>query len=187
MSRANEIQQKLNLQAELQKMFNGNARKVMGWLDKNEPDKQPDVTELNSSKESFFTLPVVQAGSGLNFAAATTNLDHKEDIHTVGEFIRSDKKVSSLSKKRRHQPDIRANTVHRISNDDTRAMIALKRKMRQTQRDSIRHDVRLEKTAPDARTANSNEDDSEDEEERAVQKTTKKTVGLLFNGKKKRK
>lgn len=189
MSRAKEIQQKLDLQAQLQQTFSGNARKVSAWLDKTAPNEQPDAAELNSSKAAFFTLPVVQAGSGLGFSAATTHADRKDEINTVGEFIRTDKKVSSLSKKRRYQPDTRASAVHRISQDDTKAMIALKRKMRQTQRESIRHKIGPETKAPENGTnkANDHDDDDDDDDEMPVPRSTKKTVGLLFNGKKKKK
>lgn len=187
MSRAREIQQKLDLQAELQKSFSGNTRKVLGWLEKNDPKTEPKATELNDSKASFFTLPVMQVGSGLSFATADSQSHSKDDIHTVGEFINSDKKVSSLSKKRKRQADPRTSSVHRISNDDTTAMVALKRKMRDAHRDTLRQKLRTDQKAPAQSAPKAHQDDTDDEDDIPVHKTTKKTMGLLFNGKKKRK
>lgn len=186
MSRAKEIQEKLDLQAKLQGSFGANTSKVLSWLDKDAAGGSADTTDLNNSKAAFFTLPVMQTGSGLNLSLATGSLTNKDDIHTVGEFIQSEKKVSSLSKKRRPNHTAQTTGIHRISKDDTRAMVALKRKMRQTQRESVRQSVQaqnVQNSDPKGRD-HEPEDDSDSDEDRPVSKVSKKAFGLLFNNKK---
>lgn len=182
MSRSKEIQEKLDLQAKLQRSFGRNTKRVLGWLG---TEKAVDTTELNNSKAAFFTLPVMQTGSGLNLNPVA-NTANRDDIHTVGEFIQSEKKVSSLSKKRRPQHNSQSSGIHRISKDDTRAMVALKRKMRQNQREDVRQ--KTVQATPDTKEQNGHNDESEDEDDdRPVQKTSKKSFGLLFSGGKKAK
>lgn len=186
MSRAKEIQEKLDLQAKLQKSFSANTSKVLSWLGPDAANETADTKELNDSKAAFFTLPVMQTGSGLNLNTVTTTSANKNDIHTVGEFIQSEKKVSSLSKKRRPQHNNQSNGIHRISKDDTRAMVALKRKMRQNQREAVRHTAVTPNVAKSEQKDQSDDSDS-DGDDRPVQKSSKKTFGLLFNGGKKSK
>ncbi|QLQ77840.1 hypothetical protein HG537_0A00870 [Torulaspora globosa] len=177
MSRSREIQEKLDLQAKLQRSFGLNTKKVLGWLASQDTKQTIDTTELNNSKTAFFTLPVMQTGSGLNLNPVPNPADH-DDIHTVGEFIQSEKKVNSLSKKRRPHQSTQSG-IHRISKDDTRAMVALKRKMRQNQKDTVKHKIQ-----PDQKVQT---DESDEDDDRPVQKTSKKSLGLLFSGHKKSK
>ncbi|CCC70461.1 hypothetical protein NCAS_0E03910 [Naumovozyma castellii] len=203
MSRTREIQEKLNLQAELQLSFSNTKSKVAKWLEQTTDEKkdhtkeETDLRELQDSKKAFFQLPVVQIGSGLNFALEDDN-QSKDDIHTIGEFIASDKKISSLSKKKKRveQSDVR-NNMYRIAKDDTRAMVALKRKMRKDQRENIRtgpkqvkKETRTGETGSSRTTtpqANNDEDSEDsDNDDAPIQRTAKKSFGLLFDNNKKR-
>ncbi|SCU92375.1 LANO_0E00584g1_1 [Lachancea nothofagi CBS 11611] len=194
MSRAKEIQEKLGLQASLQTAFNDSKLKAFEWL---EDDLSKDCSEdLTSSKSLFHQLPVIGLGAGLSFdQTPSNNNDAKEDISTIGEFINSDKKVSSLAKKKKRkmangqEPTQRSvNSVHEISAGDTRAMIALKRKIKNSHRGELRSKLGHQRDVsgevqPIKRNTSS---DSEDEDEPRVEKTTKKSFGLLFQGKRKK-
>ncbi|CAI4062984.1 hypothetical protein SKDZ_07G4920 [Saccharomyces kudriavzevii ZP591] len=191
MSRSKEYQERLNLQAKLQSAFSNNTAAVLGWLkeleetdrsedriDPGQSKQSDDHTELEDSKKAFFELPVVQVGSGLHFSTQD-DVSTKEDIHTIGEFIESDKKLSSLAKKKkRNDQGPQRNNMYMITKDDTKAMVALKRKMRKGEREGVRrkHEVA---------TYSIDDDDDDDDVERMPQKSTKKTFGLLFDKKKK--
>ncbi|CCD23123.1 Nop19p NDAI_0B00890 [Naumovozyma dairenensis CBS 421] len=199
MSRAQEIQEKLDLQAKLQLALSNKSSKVAAWLEsstdetKDRSKEIEDAKELEDSKNAFFNLPVVQIGSGLHFAYNETS---KDDIHTIGEFINSDKKISSLSKKKkRNEPTDVRNDIYRIAKDDTKAMVALKRKMRHGQKMALRQDLaesvnKKTSVEPESRNTSNAKNDahssSDDEADMRNQKSTKKTFGLLFNGNKKR-
>lgn len=197
MSRARELQEKLDLQAQLRNSFLLTENKVLAWLgsetNKN-GDTEAKITDINGSKAEFFTLPVVQTGSGLNFTTGSNDLDTKDDIRTVGEFIKSDKKLSSLSKKkRRMQQPRQTGSIYGVSKDDSKAMVALKRKMRERQREAIKKDsvtdkaVNVTKNKNDENTTIAwNSDNEDDYDEVRIQKSAKKTFGLLFNKKGKR-
>lgn len=196
MSRAKELQEKLDLQAKLRNSFLLTENKALAWLGsetKNNGDTEAKITDIDGSKAEFFTLPVVQTGSGLNFSAGSNDLHSKDDIHTVGEFIKSDKKLSSLSKKkRRMQQPQQTGSIYGVSKDDSKAMIALKRKMRERQREAIRKDTVTDKATnvtnnkkdEDTKIAWRSDNEDDDDEPR-IQKSTKKTFGLLFNKTKK--
>ncbi|KAL3228555.1 hypothetical protein RNJ44_02500 [Nakaseomyces bracarensis] len=183
MSRADEIKEKLALQAKIQGSFQNDTAKVMSWLSdkKEESDGGISVEQLNESKQQFFQLPVVQAGSGLSFqteAAATMSGSNSADIHTIGEFINSDKKVSSLAKKKKRRDNAATeprDSIHRISKNDTKAMVALKHKMRKGTREEIRKNISKEE-----------KNMSSDEEDEPRVEIKKKSFGLLFDGKKKK-
>ncbi|CAI2014938.1 hypothetical protein SEUBUCD646_0G04960 [Saccharomyces eubayanus] len=196
MSRAKDIQERLNLQAKLQSTFSNNTATVLDWLkeseecDRGKVHTDPehgklleDYKELEDSKKAFFQLPVVQIGSGLHFKTED-DLSAKEDIHTIGEFIESDKKVSSLAKKKkRNDQGLQRNDMYRITKDDTKAMVALKRKMRKGEKEGLRKKQEVPvKSTPNFH-GSSDEDDID--VERVPQKSTKKTFGLLFDKKKK--
>lgn len=183
MSRAQEIKEKLALQAAIQKSFQQDSTKVLSWLTpegNKESGSGLGETELNESKKDFFQLPVVQVGSGLSFQMESNNATtDSTDIHTLGEFIKSDKKVSSLAKKKKKREEAvheARDSIHRISKDDTKAMIALKNKMRKTNRENIRKKI----------STDSRQNDSDSDDEPKVEITKKKTIGLLFTGKKKK-
>lgn len=192
MSRAKEIKEKLALQAKIQLSFSNQSDKVLNWLkDEIDEDSEPkDTSTIQKEQTDFFKLPVMQIGSGLNMdndAPDVTDNQQEEnssrhtDIHTVGEFIKSDKKVQSLSKKKQYKlnkpHEQRTNTIHRIAKDDTKAMISLKRKLKQQNRDSIKSSI------ADDKNLNS---DSDSDSDALQQKTRKKNVGLLFQGKKRK-
>lgn len=212
MSRAKEIQEKLDLQAKIQLSLSKQSLKVADWLNPSNKELssinsvESHVTnELKHSQMDFFHLPVIQMGAGLNMEEFDSNWktddNSKNDIHTIGEFINSDKKVSSLAKKRQYKQSndpkqnyIRSN-IHRIVKDDTKAMIALKRKMR---KDIITKQRNSKENGNKHGVTNSSsnrhdklgdvEDDSDDEDIRSkYSQTKKKTIGLLFQSKKNKK
>ncbi|QHS73550.1 Nop19p [Saccharomyces paradoxus] len=192
MSRAKELQEKLNLQAKLQSTFSNNTAAVLDWL--KESDETGDSTdternkqvenhkELEDGKKAFFKLPVLQIGSGLHFRTQD-DVSSKEDIHTIGEFIEGDKKVSSLAKKKkRSDQGLQRNNMYRITKDDTKAMVALKRKMRKGERGGLRK--KQEQTKSNISTSYSFSDEENGDVGAMPQKSTKKTFGLLFDKKK---
>ncbi|SCU79432.1 LADA_0B00606g1_1 [Lachancea dasiensis] len=201
MSRAREIQEKLSLQASLQAAFNDNKVKALDWLgDRASRDCSEDLT---SSKTAFYQLPVISMGAGLSFndsEIADNSHGNKDDISTIGEFINSDKKISSLAKKKKQKATAGSslprearisNGIHKTRSDDTRAMVALKRKIRNTNRTELRTSLETSKTRSPLPAPTNNQDgsseDSDDDNGPRVEKTVKKTFGLLFQGKKKNK
>lgn len=191
MSRAKEIEEKRALQTKLQVVFNSSRSKVLSWLEEYDDDKSMDSSAINKSREQFFNLPVVQTGSGISFeqiGETDTN-----DIHTIGEFMESDKSVKSLSKKKRTNGEIQQrNSIYRIQKNDSTAMVSLKNKLRNGNRQKIRRDLpkqddrKLKLTvrnkglaAPEKNDASSSED-----EDPCIQKHVKKQFGLMFTGKK---
>lgn len=187
MSRAKEIQEKLALQTKLQEAFNNNNSKILSWLnldDKTNTKLEKDREELTESKHQFFNLPVIQQGTGIGIGSHEK--DESGDIHTIGDFITSDKKVASLSKKKRRDPTATTKSIHRVSKNDTKAMVALKRKMRDSQRKEMRD--KLDKPTPAKQSNTQNDDDfSEGENDAPVSKFSQKKFGLMFDGAKKRK
>ncbi|SMN22379.1 similar to Saccharomyces cerevisiae YGR251W NOP19 Essential protein required for maturation of 18S rRNA [Maudiozyma saulgeensis] len=208
MSRAKEIQEKLALNAKLQIALNSNTSKVLSWLGgEQDEEKNKDsngtkneqaynIKDLEDSKKMFFQLPVVQIGSGLSIGDSTDN-EGSTDIHTIGEFVKSNKKVSSLAKKKKRSEHLNErNNIYRVAKDDTRAMVALKNKIRTGRREDIR------RNGPSSNARNgttntvnnnrgsskdsANESGDESSEDEAIRKIThsKKSVNLLFNGKK---
>ncbi|CCK72409.1 Nop19p KNAG_0K00410 [Huiozyma naganishii CBS 8797] len=184
MSRAKELQEKLDLQAKLQLAFSKKSASVAAWLEDTPlQDASKSAAHLRDSRDQFFHLPVMQTGSGLNMTQrAGDGPSDQTDIHTVGEFIDSDKKVSSLGKKKRRPvPTAGGSSIHRVSKDDTGAMVALKRKMRTAQRAAIRADPQRT-----TRTTTSAQADSEDDDDDRppAQTQGKKHSQLLFQSKK---
>lgn len=204
MSRAKEIKEKLALQAKIQLSFSNQSNKVLNWLNgaENKDDKgsssketSTDSTLIQKEQMDFFKLPVMQLGSGLNMDNGIPNNNHSEqeqsrhtDIHTVGEFIKSDKKVQSLAKKKQYKlnkpHEQRTNNIHRIAKDDTKAMISLKRKLKQQNRENIKQNI-INKEATNS-AGNASDSDSDSDNDATKQKNTKKKVGLLFLGKKRK-
>lgn len=194
MSRAQEIKEKQALLAKFQNGFSSSTAKVLGWIEDSKTSSNDLAKEdSNESKKEFFQLPVIQIGSGLSFENVQSTDD--TDIHTIGEFIKSDKKVSSLAKKKRATKDVQQrNSIHRVRKDDSQAMVSLKHKIRNQERQKIRNELpRGTNVSKDhsknqyyTKSTSSHSDSSSDEEdmEPKVQKHSKKQFGLLFAGKK---
>ncbi|SJM82855.1 related to Nucleolar protein 19 [Zygosaccharomyces bailii] len=181
MSRAKELQEKLDVEAKLRNSFSNLNSTVLSWLSKDDDAEERGQEELNQSKKQFFALPLVTTGAGLKFGCA----EGTEDINTVGEFVNSDKKITSLSKKKRRPQDKSpVNSIYRVSKDDTKAMLSLKRKMRKGKMEEMKK-THLHPRGP-IKELSKHDSDSEENEPR-VEKTKKKSIGLLFNGPKKRK
>ena len=228
MSRAKEIQEKLALQTKLQLSFRNTNSKVLSWLDNedsttlNDPQTVFTKAEFEDSRQAFYRLPVVQIGAGLHFDNVDNHTEAEaeaDDIHTVGEFINSDKKVSSLSKKKRRRAEgsgteygnrQQSDSIYRVAKNDTKAMVALKRKMRKTHRENIRAELAQGSSSSssngtgravvnDRKTStvttrlnsynhrhnhNHNDSDSSDSDDG---RSKRKQIGLLFQSKKKKK
>ena len=212
MSRAKEIKEKQELQAKLASAFSSKTATVLSWLSTdsvNGANKiSKDTALLSDARKDFFNLPVVATGAGLSFEdeqfTAKKNETNHEDIATVGEFIKSNKKISTLAKKKMQNSNPRDNlnsTVYRIRKDDSKATIALKNKLRNTKRNDLRNQMQNNpsgKAFQNGRTnggnidpsrqrpAEESEDDGE-EHEQIIQKTTKKSGAFpLQFGKKKK-
>lgn len=212
MSRAKEIQEKLALNAKLQVALNSNSSKVLSWLDNDERKEDTDaksikedgqaytIKDLEDSKNMFFKLPVVQIGSGLNMGDDddTNGNEGNNDIHTIGEFIESNKKVSSLAKKKKRSDHLNErNNIYRVAKDDTRAMIALKNKIRKGKREEFqrngnenmktKYNTSKGPESQNVTSKHSSDDESSEDEDFSSRKVvhSKKSVNLLFNGKKK--
>ena len=208
MSRAKEIQEKLALNAKLQEALSSNTSKVLSWLDGGKDEKDTSessykekhqaysIKDLEDSKKMFFELPVVQIGSGLNMGESDANNDASADIHTIGEFVKSNKKISSLAKKKKRSENLNErNNIYRVAKDDTRAMVALKNKIRSGKREEMRRNGAVESRkqgdAKDSKyTSNRSkqeeaDDESSDDDRDRKPVAAKKSVNLLFGSKKK--
>lgn len=195
MSKAAEIKEKQELQAKIQRGFNSSTDKVSSWL-REDSNSQNTVqsTKIDESKAQFFQLPVIQIGSGLSFEN-TEDLDNA-DIHTIGEFIQSDKKVSSLSKKKRSNKELQQkNSIYRIRKDDSGAMVSLKHKIRNQERQKLWNSLpnqndykaKIQQDSSNNKTAKNDQLASDEEDGPEFQKHSKKKFGLLFSGKKPKK
>lgn len=185
MSKTNEIKKKRELQTRFQLFHNDNTARVLSWLGNDNPNESK---ELTGSKNAFFQLPVIQLGSGLNFDNTETQ-DNREDIHTIGEFINSNKKVSTLLKKKKSGIREQNNHVYKVHTNDNKAMIALKHKMRTSKRKMLRHELKTnsqpqKSVVTISKTNNYDQDlDNSDDDEHRPIKHSKKTFNLLFNKK----
>ncbi|CCF56743.1 hypothetical protein KAFR_0B04470 [Kazachstania africana CBS 2517] len=196
MSRAKEIQEKLELQAKLQFSFNNTKSKVLSWLEDSAENGSSGSKidgkhdELEDSKQAFFNLPVMHIGGGLDLSTHDNGVASNDgDIHTIGEFIESDKKVNTLSKKKKRKLDsAQRNSLYRVAKDDSKSMVALKHKIRKDLRTNVRFKIENEKLGvkKTAQSANIPDNNSDSEDDSRTEKSVKKSFGLLFNGKKKR-
>lgn len=186
MAHRRENQEKLALQAKLKNSFSNINSTVLGWLG-DDGKSNGGQEELNRSKKEFFALPLVATGTGLSF----NETKHSTDINTVGEFVESDKKVKTLGNKKRRQQnkaESNNNNLYKVSKDDTKAMLALKRRMRKSKVGEMRQDPSIvtgkleQKKQPVAP-----QDSESEEDEPKVEKTKKKSFGLLFANKKNKK
>ncbi|CUS23026.1 LAQU0S08e00496g1_1 [Lachancea quebecensis] len=186
MSRAKEIQEKISLQAKLQASFNATALKASEWLPKDSQEEQK--CELSSSKASFYELPVIGLGAGLNFEEHDGGHSQGE-VSTIGEFINSNKKLSSIAKKkgkRATNSPSQSEGIFKANSTDTRAMVALKRKMKNGRRQELRHKISQTSTSTAAQPRPEAKEDSrnsDSDEEPQVSKTSRKSYGLLFQSK----
>ncbi|AMD21184.1 HEL096Cp [Eremothecium sinecaudum] len=177
-SKSKEIREKQELQARLQASFSRNASKVLEWLGDDATEKESK--DLTESKSSFLKLPVVQIGAGLNLSD-NYNVQDKNDIHTIGEFVKSDKNVSTLAKKKQaNKTGQQGNGIYRVRKEDSKAMVALKYKVRNNQRSQLNHKY-SSADVPD------NSKDNESDDEPPVQRPPKKKVDLFFSSKGKKK
>ncbi|RLV93506.1 Nucleolar protein 19 [Spathaspora sp. JA1] len=162
-NRRKEIQEKQSLQAQFQLALSQNEKRALSWLQPcQQPQEQNTVANTNDD-DSFMNLPVIPQGAGL------TSGNSK---NTIGEFLSSDD-----LKKNKPQPgnEFRKTAVQ------SKPMIALMNKMRNTSREKVRKKV--ERVKQQTRENNQDNDDSEDEEvsELRARSVKKTTTGLLHN------
>ncbi|SCU90061.1 LAMI_0E00452g1_1 [Lachancea mirantina] len=198
MSRAKEISERLSLQVHIQANLQNKKLKVSQWLvdaqaaNSSGPEHEKENDGRTDSQNSFYDLPVIGIGSGLNLDTSG-NDSNSNDISTIGEFIDSGKKVSSLTKKKvsKVRGPISKNSIHQNDAQDSRAMIALKRKMRKGHSQELRNRLSvkagLETGVPKLVNEEINQLSSDDDEGERIEKTAPKSFGLLFAAKTKKK
>ncbi|XBW36854.1 hypothetical protein QEN19_002433 [Hanseniaspora menglaensis] len=175
MSRAKEIKEKQALQAKLALAFNAKRQTVLSWLgeDKNQASEEKNI-EIH--KTEFFNLPVVAAGSILNFShsfftGSQNTIDNKTEIGTVGQFLKSEKKISSLTKKRNTNNKSGIQDQFKVQKNDNKATVAFKNKMRDSNRQQLRkkenNNIESQRTA---RPIDSDLDSDEDSRNKDIRK-----------------
>lgn len=189
MSRAKEIKEKEQLQAKLALAFSQKRKTVLSWLGEDK-SKDGDITE--SEKNSFLNLPVMSAGSLLNLNDATSNritADNKKEIGTIGEFLKGDRKVSSLTKKRSNNNTNGMHSNFNVNKNDNKATIAFKNKMRDDSRKKLRKQNEGALNKSNIKTyASNNDSDSDDEDMKSKKHGHKKNKHMpLQFGKKNKK
>ena len=163
MSRAKEIKEKEELQAKLALTFNRKRQTVLSWLGES-ASNEAEVQEKD--KNDFLHLPVMPAGSLLNLNNTTSNrttVDNKKEIGTIGEFLKGDRKVSTLTKRRGHSNT--QNTNLNSNKHDNKATIAFKNKMRDEQRQRVRKEPKNSKKTHTAKYTVNSVDDSDSDDE----------------------
>lgn len=184
MSRAKEIKEKEELQAKLALTFNRKRQTVLSWLGES---ASTDAEIQEKDKNDFLHLPVMPAGALLNLNDTTSKkvtVGNKKEIGTIGEFLKGDRKVSTLTKKRGHNNS--SNTNLNTNKHDNKATIAFKNKMRDEQRKKIRKDTKnIKKSSVTKYTGNSmNDSDSDDDMKFKKEKQIKnKNMPLQFGKK----
>ena len=165
MSRAKEIREKQELQAKLALAFNKKRQTVLSWLGND--DNQNDEKNIEHSKFEFMNLPVIATGSILNLNDNKSNnssqqvVDNKTEIGTIGECLKSEKKISSLTKKRNHNNNKSiVSEQFKVQKNDNKATAAFKNKMRDSSRDQLRKNSKNENN----RNFNKEDSDSDDED-----------------------
>lgn len=185
-----DIKQKEELQAQFQLAISKANETVLSWLRPGQVNSTLD-TDLSVDALQFLNLPVIPLGQGLSLSES--NEDDESNIHTIGDFINGDKKLSSLAKKKRAGATLsdrinRINNRHKISKNDNRALVGLKNKLRNDTRNQVRRDNNIAQSRNNSvtrsaqKTRVTDDDDDEDEDEKHLdQRNTKKGSGLLFD------
>lgn len=187
MSRAQEIREKQELQTKLALAFNKKRQTVLSWLPNEE---QKDDKTVEKSRSEFMKLPVVANGSIFNLNDHSKfgyqqPTDNKSEIGTIGEFLVSEKKISSLTKKRNNSNRSIVQDSLRAQKNDNKATSAFKNKMRDSQRQQLRKSIN---TRPDySRHTKAEDSDSDDDSfKRADVKKKSNSMPVQFGKKKKK-
>lgn len=187
MSRAKEIREKQELQAKLSLAFSKKKQTVLSWLGEDK-DENEEAT-IADNKNEFLNLQVVSTGSILNLSensgpSTQGSLNNKTEIGTIGEFLKSDKKVSALTKKRNNNKPGALRDQFSAHKSDNKATLAFKNKMR----DSARKQLRTSSSGDTKQRNKQDESDSDDEKPSHGRGSAKKANNLpLQFGKKKTK
>lgn len=188
MSRAKEIKEKEQLQAKLALAFGRKRQTVLSWLGE---DKSHENDIQNKDKNGFLNLPVMSAGSLLNLNNTTTNRmtsDNKKEIGTIGEFLKGDRKVSSLTRKKNYNSGVSSSLD--ANKNDNKATLAFKNKMRDDHRKKLRKQtegsVTKNGTKPHAISPNNDSDSDDDMKFKAQKHQKNKNMPLQFGRKHKK-
>lgn len=187
MSRVKEIKEKQALQAKFQLAINSTTNHVFSWLKPLKTTNQDSSSSSSTvSNNDFFDLPIISGGSGL---ALSSDAHNKEDINTIGDYVKSGKSLSSLNKKKTQQRSI--HQIHKVHKDDSKALSTLRNKMKNSSR--LKQRDQWVQPKPQARPQQqqhshqpiSNDSDSDEE---IVQKSApKKNFSLMIDSKIKKK
>ncbi|KAK6456941.1 uncharacterized protein RJT20DRAFT_36002 [Scheffersomyces xylosifermentans] len=134
-NRRNEIKQKEELQARFQLSLAQNNAKALSWLkpmtvgDGHQMASKTPAASGNEpvANESFFNLPIIPNGASLSSLNDTSS----KDISRIGDFIANDGKMNGIKQE--------STSRGRKELSSSKPMLALMNKMRDTNREKIRH------------------------------------------------
>ncbi len=186
MSHVKEIKEKQALQAKFQLAINSTTNHVSSWLKPLKTTNQDSSSSSTVSNNDFFDLPIISGGSGL---ALSSDLHNKEDINTIGDYVKSGKSLSSLNKKKTQQRPI--HQVHKVHKDDSKALSSLRNEMKNSsrlkQRDQLVQPKLQAKPQQQQHNHQSNSNDSDSDEEIVQKSAPKKNFSLMIDSKIKKK
>lgn len=186
MSHVKEIKEKQALQAKFQLAINSTTNHVSSWLKPLKTTNQDSSSSSTASNNEFFDLPIISGGSGL---ALSSDLHNKENINTIGDYVKSGKSLSSLNKKKTQQRSI--HQIHKVHKDDSKALGALRNKMKKSsrlkQRDQLMQPKLQAKPQQQQHNHQSNSNDSDSDEEIVQKSAPKKNFSLMIDSKIKKK
>ena len=187
MSHVKEIKEKQALQAKFQLAINSTTNHVSSWLKPLKTTNQDSSSSSSTvSNNDFFDLPIISGGSGL---ALSSDAHNKEDINTIGDYVKSGKSLSSLNKKKTQQRSI--HQIHKVHKDDSKALGALRNKMKNSsrlkQRDQLMQPKLQAKPQQQQHNHQSNSNDSHSDEEIVQKSAPKKNFSLMIDSKIKKK
>ncbi len=186
MSHVKEIKEKQALQAKFQLAINSTTNHVSSWLKPLKTTNQDSSSSSTVSNNDFFDLPIISGGSGL---ALSSDLHNKEDINTIGDYVKSGKSLSSLNKKKTQQRSI--HQIHKVHKDDSKALSSLRNKMKNSSR--LKQRDQLVQPKPQARPQQQQHshqpifNDSDSDEEIVQKSAPKKNFSLMIDSKIKKK
>jgi hypothetical protein len=171
-----EIKQKQDIQARFQLALGQSTTQVSSWLNPSASSHQETVDD-DPSKSDFFALPIIADGSGLSLS---DEINNDADINTIGDYVKSGKSLRSLRNKKKNTPN-----GHHIQRTDSRALNALKNKMRTSIRSRANEKVNqsISQQLLSKKTVKRIANDSDSDDDIPVPKTTKKTFKSILDSK----
>lgn len=171
-NRRQEIKKKEELQARFQVSISQTNSKILNWLQPN----NNEIVHDDKEKNSFLNLPIIPQGSGLS------NIEKSN--RNIGDFINFDEtKFKQLQD--------RNNSNDSLRKTNSKPMMALMNKMRNTDRDKAKKKAfnqNMHTSKPNVKIQDPNIDNSDSDEEMiAKNRSVKKGSNLLFESKIKKK